>query len=238
MPTFKDIYIDSLMVDSTFNLKLNEFFLMFQTIASIDASRIGTGKEVIVKKNQDWVITRATVEFYEDIKFDETVELYTYPSDLKGGFVFLRNGGIKKKDGTYAAKISSMWAIINNETRRIEFKPNLPYVAESIKGETPLESSPKISNEPCSPLYKRVMRYSDCDVNGHVNNTRYIEMISDIYPLEFYKTHKLKRIDINYVSELYDGDKVTIYTNEDMTYVEGRVNDKVSFLAKLAFINR
>lgn len=238
MPTFQNIYINSLMVDSTFNLKLNEFFLMFQNAASIDASRIGIGKENIVKKNQDWVITRASVEFYDDIKFDETVEFYTYPSDLKNGFIFLRNGGIRKKEGTCAAKISSMWAIINNETRRIEFKPNLPYISESIEGENPLPMANKVNSEECSPLYKRTMRYSDCDVNGHVNNTRYIEMISDIYPLEFYKTHKLRKIDINYVNELHDGDEVTIYTNEDMSYVEGRVNDKTSFLAKLEFINR
>ena len=82
------------------------------------------------------------------------------------------------------------------------------------------------------------MRYSDCDLNGHVNNTRYIEMISDIFPLDFYRSHLITRLDINYVNELHDGDEVNVYLSSDNTYVEGRVNDKVSFVAKIYFKNR
>ena len=48
--------------------------------------------------------------------------------------------------------------------------------------------------------------YSDVDVNGHINSVKYIEHILDMWQLEWYKTHRLQRIDIAYVAESYFGD--------------------------------
>ena len=51
--------------------------------------------------------------------------------------------------------------------------------------------------------------YSDVDVNGHINSVKYIEHILDMWTVEWYKTHRLKRLDIAYVAESYLGDTLT-----------------------------
>ena len=53
--------------------------------------------------------------------------------------------------------------------------------------------------------------YHDVDVNGHVNSVKYIEHVLDLFPLDYYRTHKLRRFDIAYVAETYQGDQLHIY---------------------------
>lgn len=234
MPRIEKIYIGPSMVDATGNLKLTNFFSLFQEVASRNSDEIGIGKDKTTDNGIDWILSRVRVDFFDYIKHGETIEFYTYPSELKNGFIFCRNGGIRQND-KYLCQVSSMWALIDNKTRKLIIRPNLSYVKDSLEGEIPLPLPEKIQTQECSLLYKRTMRYSDCDLNGHVNNTRYIEMVSDIFSLDFYRAHFITRLDINYVNELHDGEEVSIFVSNDKTYIEGRVNDKVSFIAKIEF---
>lgn len=235
MATIKDIYIDAMDVDQSFKLKLSTFFVYFQDIANENAESLGIGKKAITDKGLDWVVMRMKAEFYSPIMFGETHELYTYPASIKSGFIYVRNAGMRRKDNKQQlAKLTSMWTLINHQTRKIQLHTNLPYFDEDF-GDHPLELPNKIPAEPVEKLYSRTMRYSDCDLNGHVNNTRYIEMISDAFPLDFYMNHFITSIEINYSFEIHDSDKVDIYASKDKTYFECRVKDKIMFNAKLAY---
>lgn len=60
--------------------------------------------------------------------------------------------------------------------------------------------------EPASSLNAR---YSDIDINGHVNSIRYIEHILDLFPIELYKESRIRRFEMAYVAESYYGDELT-----------------------------
>ena len=49
------------------------------------------------------------------------------------------------------------------------------------------------------------------DINGHINSVKYIEHVLDLWPLEWYKEHSVKRFEIAYVSEAHAGDKLSFY---------------------------
>jgi acyl-ACP thioesterase len=57
--------------------------------------------------------------------------------------------------------------------------------------------------------------YSDVDINGHINSVKYIEHVLDLFPLDWYKEHPLKRFDIAYVAEAHQGDRLNFYQEED-----------------------
>lgn len=234
MATIKDIYISAMMVDASYKLKLTNFFILFQDVASENAEEIGCGKAQITDKGLDWVVMRVKLEFYEPIMFGNTYEFYTYPYQLRNGFAFVRNAGIRTKDKKPLAKLTSLWGLIDHKTRKMLIKPNVPYVGEEFE-EDVLPLPVKHPEENATLLYSRQMRYSDTDLNGHVNNTRYIEMISDAFDLDFYMRHYIKSIDLNYMFEIHDGDQVDVYVSDDKTYVECRVENKIMFSAKLQF---
>ena len=56
--------------------------------------------------------------------------------------------------------------------------------------------------------------YGDLDMNGHVNNVRYIEWVLNSLPLEFHQTHILTALEVNYLAEAVYGHAVSIASAE------------------------
>jgi acyl-ACP thioesterase len=62
--------------------------------------------------------------------------------------------------------------------------------------------------------FKTTAKYSDIDINGHVNSIRYIEHILDLFPIELYKTKRIRRFEMAYVAESYFGDELSFFCDE------------------------
>ena len=58
-------------------------------------------------------------------------------------------------------------------------------------------------------------KYSDIDINGHVNSIRYIEHILDLFPIEMYRERRIRRFEMAYVAESYYGDELTLFMDDD-----------------------
>ena len=74
---------------------------------------------------------------------------------------------------------------------------------------------------------KPAAKYSDIDINGHVNSIRYIEHILDLFPIDLYKTKRIRRFEMAYVAESYFGDELTFFcdeANENEFHVEVKKN--------------
>jgi acyl-ACP thioesterase len=57
--------------------------------------------------------------------------------------------------------------------------------------------------------------YNDVDINGHINSVKYIEHVLDLWPLDWYRNHAVKRFEIAYVAEAHAGDQLSFYMEED-----------------------
>ena len=57
--------------------------------------------------------------------------------------------------------------------------------------------------------------YDDIDMNGHVNSIKYIEHVLDLFKLDWYKTHSLRRFEIAYVAEAHEGEMLRFYRCEN-----------------------
>ena len=71
------------------------------------------------------------------------------------------------------------------------------------------------------------MKYSDIDLNGHVNSIKYIEHILDLFPMEMFREKRIRRYEMAYVAESYYGDTLSFYreqTDENEYDVEVKKN--------------
>ena len=50
--------------------------------------------------------------------------------------------------------------------------------------------------------------YGDLDMHNHVNNLKYVEWMINWLPLEFLRTHTLKEMEVNYMSEASYKDEI------------------------------
>ena len=229
----KDYHIESTHVDATKRLSLPSFFLLFQDLAIEHAELLGVGKKKTIDRGILWVFTSVKFEFYKMPNYLSDITMSTYPGDRRS-FIFDRYAKMMDKEGNVLAKGSTSWAIINSETRKLVVRPDLKDIPSHHEDDE-LSLPMKVTSDEVSLCYERDIMYTDCDLNSHLNNTRYIELIVNINHLEFYKENYISSILINYLKEIRDGQHIKIYVNKNKTYVKGVCNDITCFEANLTY---
>ena len=235
----KNYYIGSNDVDQFLLLKLPSFFKMMQDIATEHAEKLNTGKSETIDKGLYWVITRIEIDVINMPKYLSTVTLCTYPGDDMR-FIFPRYFLLYDEDGALLMRASSTWMILNRNTHTVSLNP---FNGRKIDGEHHEEELPLpkkvVSDTNISLFEKRKVRYSDIDLNGHLNNTKYIDMILDVHDSEFYKKHQISHFLINYEQELRDNDELSLFVNaSNPEYIKGMKNDKTSFEVNITYKDR
>ena len=227
-------------VDTDFNLdvKLSTLFMYFQEVSSLHSELLGVGKGETIDKNLHWVISRFLVEVHRLPRYGDKIKIKTYPGNNNGLF-FYRHYLITDMKDNVMVKANSIWLIVDGLTHQIKRNPFNGYLLPIYHLEGELANPDKVVEVANDYLYTRKVRYSDIDLNSHLNNTRYIELIQDSFDLDFYRCHKIKSILINYNQEFKANDEVKIYGSSSNPYIiSGRKDDKDHFVAKLEFIKR
>ena len=128
-----------------------------------------------------------------------------------------RNFAIIDKDGKKIGYARSVWAMINLNTRKpadlltLHGGSIVDYVCDEP---CPIEKPSRIKVTSDQPIATLTAKYSDIDINGHVNSIRYIEHILDLFPIELYKTKRIRRFEMAYVAESYFGDELSFFCDE------------------------
>ena len=104
----------------------------------------------------------------------------------------------------------------------------------SLPDELPLP--PKVEIKEGRLIEKRLIHYSDVDLNNHLNNTRYIEILSDVHDSSFHSAHPIKKATFNYLKEIKEGTFVEVFAKEDNPeYIEIKSDEQISFIASIEY---
>lgn len=234
----KKIYIGSNDVDSNFELRVSSFFKMMQDIAVEHAEQLNVGHAQTVEKGKFWVITRIYLKVNQMPKYRQNVVLKTHPGKTMK-FVFPRHFILEDEKGNVLIRAISTWLVLNQSDRRLCLNP-------FVNNELPYEIHPdelslpeKIVHGKLDFIEVRRVRYNDIDLNGHLNNTKYIDFILDMHDSNFFKNNVVTSLSINYNHELKDGDMVFLYSNNsNPEYIEGKNGDKNIFDVEIQYKSR
>jgi len=88
-------------------------------------------------------------------------------------------------------------------------------------------------------LARRIVMYSDTDMNGHMNNAKYADWICELFSPDTLKNDQMADLRINYIAETYMDDVVDIYCKqlENTTLVCGKRNGHTVFDAAIEWKN-
>ena len=230
-------------VDFTGKLTMGVLGNHLLNCAGFHASERGFGMATLNERHYTWVLSRLAIEMNEFPMQYEPFSIETWVENVYRLFTD-RNFAILGKDGQPIGYARSIWAMISMEDRKPADLLSLhngnisDYIIEK---DCPIEKQGRVKVTETVPAGECVAKYSDIDVNGHVNSIKYIEHILDLFPLDFYREHVLRRFEIAYVAESYFGDKLTFIRQQkgDNEYdVEVRKNDsEIVVRSKLIFIN-
>ena len=184
--------------------------------AGFHANDRGFGIAALNEDNYTWVLSRLAIELDEMPYQYEKFSVQTWVENVYRLFTD-RNFAILDKDGKKIGYARSVWAMINLNTRKpadlltLHGGSIVDYVCDEP---CPIEKPSRIKVTSGQPIATLTAKYSDIDINGHVNSIRYIEHILDLFPIELYKTKRIRRFEMAYVAESYFGDELSFFRDE------------------------
>jgi acyl-ACP thioesterase len=223
-------------VDPSDRLTLAPTLDLFQEIASDHAEDLGVGRAAMSETGQVWILSRISVQWDLRPKWRDSLTLRSWPRGWEKLFA-LRDYDIRDEAGRPLVRGRSGWLILDLEKHR-------PLRPQTIMESMPLNAGlDALPNGPVSLTFpdgngavkagERRAAYSDIDYNGHVNNTRYIEWIQDITEPGVLERAARMRLDVNYLSEVKQGEIVELWTAA-LPSGPGSVDGAVDFVPQWA----
>ncbi|MBQ9327252.1 MAG: hypothetical protein IJ225_01795 [Solobacterium sp.] len=207
----RDVSIVSSVCDRYQRLRMSALFSMLQEASITDVELAGLTRDKTLDRGLLWVISRIKVDMTRPIRYGETVTISTIAGE-RAHMVFPRYYRITDREGKEVLSGSALWLLID-ETARTPIHPEdydieIPGVKEEGMPSLPMGLR---SIEMDNAASIRKVMFSDIDLNGHVNNTRYLDWIDDLFDMHFHEVTLLTSFQINYLKELSCGDQVHMY---------------------------
>ncbi len=196
--------------------------------ADFHSSARGFGMKYLLGIQRSWVLSRLAIEMTEMPPMYTKFNVETWVESAMRYFTS-RNFAVIGQEPTPntqhpTPKIygygRSIWAMIDTETRQ----PTDIYSIDNgaIKNwivadrECPIDKGGRVKMSDDAQLVRTIdTYYNDVDINGHINSVKYIEHVLDLWPMDWYREHAVKRFEIAYVAEAHAGDNLYFYMEEE-----------------------
>ena len=194
--------------DVNHNMKLPQLLSLALQVSGRHSLKLGVSDEAIFEQyGLVWVITDYHLDIIRLPRYAEKIRIETEAISYNRLFCY-RNFYIYGEDGDKIMTIFSVFVLMDFETRKVH-----PVVEDIVS----VHESEKIKKAIRGPRYKELenasdtlyhVRYFDLDMNGHVNNSKYLEWMFEVVDFDFLKGHVPKTIDLKYVKEIHYGSDI------------------------------
>lgn len=149
-----------------------------------------------------------------------------------------RRGSVKRittvtdAEGKQVAMVDCRWIVVSLAEGRILREPGWTvegFWNETVEGELPLQLHK--CREGLASAGEWTVRYSQCDLNGHLNNAFYLDLVCDALPLDVVRKGPVTFASINYHREVPMGETVEVFyaPSAEGWYIIGKHNGQTSF---------
>ena len=233
--------IDSRDVDGHGQCRASALLGHMQEAATQAAEYGGFGREVIMgRHNGFWMLTRMWYQIKRPLRWNEELTVHTWHRGVKGA-VSYRDYDLYIGDEWVGEGVSA-WVLANADTHKLIRLSSVTEMAETHGGDLRKEKTLNKLKVPTELdcIERRMMRYSDTDINGHVNNTRYADFVCDALRMDKLPMERfLAEVQIGYLKECHPGEVLDICTGiceDGRTYLCGQDEEGLSrFDAAIVF---
>lgn len=151
-----------------------------------------------------WVITDYNIVIERLPRFAETVTITTEAKSYNKLFCY-RDFVITDHEGQVLLTISATFVLIDFDSRKVAPVPEDLIKIYNSDFQKKVKRWPKYPALDSGQETDYHVRYFDLDMNGHVNNSKYLEWIYDVLPFAFLTSHQPKRLQLKYLKEIHYG---------------------------------
>lgn len=210
-------HIESYVCDFTGKATLPIIGNFILQAATIHASERKFGYDEMSEGNAAWVLSRLSIQMDEYPKHDQYITVETWVEDVSRFFT-QRCFRFLDKNEKVIGYARSIWAAIDMQTRKPidipSWRPDLKEYIDAEK-ECPIEKLNKIPVvNTTDSISGYTVRYSDIDINKHMNSIKYIEHIINVFDLDMFKNKMIRKFEIVYLAEGSFGQKLKLFQSQ------------------------
>ena len=186
---------------------------LFQDVAGRHANELGVGAAPLLEKNLVWVIVKLRLRVLDEARMYQAVKVRTWPLPPER-IGYRREYLITSEDGKPIVEGSSEWVLMDISSRRIVAGGDIYPLTEYCMDKNFEERFPRIrSFEADGEVYRFHPSFSDYDLNGHVNNTKYANFVLDSLSPE--EELSLRALQMEYHREVRPGERLNIFSRRE-----------------------
>ena len=197
------------MADMNGHIKLPDVILLSLQVSGMQSIELEVSDKTILEDyNLVWIITDYDIEVVRLPRFAEEITIETEALSYNRLFCY-RRFTIYDEAGQELIHMIATFVLMDRDSRKVHaVEPEIvaPYQSDFDKK---LIRGPKYESleEPFSKDYH--VRFYDLDMNGHVNNSKYLDWIFEVMGADFLTHYIPKKINLKYVKEVRPGGVIT-----------------------------
>lgn len=182
--------------------------------AQLHAGSRGFGFGPMSKERLSWVFSRLIIDMERRPRRDEAFSVTTWTSEIFRQFT-TRLFEVRDGAGALIGHAYSVWALINIDTRQPCDLHHIPggsfddYLLPTPDFPIPGPGRIRMGKDAATEA-ERPVRYSDLDINCHLNSIRALEIALDIFGREQYERTPLRRVEMAYALECFCGEVLSV----------------------------
>ncbi|MBE6957183.1 MAG: acyl-ACP thioesterase [Ruminococcaceae bacterium] len=172
--------IDTRDVDGRGHCRPSALLGHLQEAATLAAEDMGFGRDLLMERyGAFWMLARLWYRLERPLRWGEELTIHTWHRGGKGVSSY-RDFDLYV-NGEYVGEAVSVWVLAQMQDRRMLRMSQIPELEGTQGGE---RSKARLLSKLRLPeqmelVERRLMHYSDTDINDHVNNTRYADFACD-----------------------------------------------------------
>ncbi|MBO0364775.1 acyl-[acyl-carrier-protein] thioesterase [Streptococcus vaginalis] len=197
------------MADMNGHIKLPDVILLSLQVSGLQSIDLGiSDKDMLEKYNLVWIITDYDIDVVRLPKFGEEMTIEIEALSYNRLFCYRRFTVFDEND-VAVIEMMATFVLMDRDSRKVhavEPKIVAPYETEFSKK---LIRGPKYPELKDSTSKDYHVRFYDLDMNGHVNNSKYLDWIFEVMGADFLMKHVPKKVHLKYVKEVRPGGQIT-----------------------------
>ena len=225
-------------LDANGNIKLTALLKYMNEASWFHAEELGAGIDKTLEVNLAFIIQRIGIRIFKIPELNQKIMIQTWPAEETRS-AFKRNGDIHDEAGDKIIEWESLWVLIDINERKIK-RPSASPTEFPLSGKRGVEvkANKIVMPEAKEPIgsYKHTVQFSELDINLHMNNAIYGDLIANVlalFPAPNIK--KWKEVQFNYINEAKLSDEVAVnaYQSNNSLFISGDTKEKTIFTAMI-----
>ena len=205
----KTFHIPASAVEAADRLKLSHILDYLQDVAGDHSAMLGTDRQSLTEKNLFWAVIRHRVQITRLPRAGEDITVETWPMPTTRT-AYPRSTIAYDADGKECFRAISLWVLMDTENRSMVLPGKSGVDVEGLLRGCELAAPGSLAVRAMANRLSRTVRYTDLDWNGHMNNCRYLDWVTDTLPGDFHRQYPAREFSVCYLSEARESETLAL----------------------------